>query len=273
MGYRGNFWRATLMLLLPVWAQAAVVEINSDAGIVATADFRNPDGDGDPVMILHGFLQTRDFPTVRRLAGFLADEGHPVLTPTLSLGVPRRSQSLKCEAIHTHTLEQDVQELAQWVDWLYRRTGRPVVLIGHSAGGHVITRYLAQHPDAPLKQVVLISIAPPVGRPPAAGEPQEQGELADYSLAYCSRYPTTRDAFHSYVDWGPSQMIAAMTGAKVPVKVLLGGADQRIKPAWKERLRAGGVVLATVLKAGHFFDGEYEFELNDRIETMLGDGD
>ncbi len=274
MGHCGNLSRAILMLLLlPITAQAAVVELDTDAGIIATADFRNPDGDGDPVLILHGFLQTRDFPTVRRLAGNLADEGHPVLRPTLSLSVPRRSQSLKCEAVHTHSLDQDVQELGQWVAWLHRRTGRRIVLIGHSAGGHVITRYLARYPDAPLKQVILISIAPPVGRKPAAGEPRKEGELAEYSLAYCLRYATTRSAFHSYVDWGPLQMIAAMTGAQIPVKVLVGGNDKRLKPAWLERLRTGGVALAEVPGAGHFFDGDHEFELNDRIDKMLGDGD
>lgn len=275
MRYGGDCWRAILglVLLLPILAQAAVVELGVDANINATAELRNPDGDGDPVLILHGFLQTRDFPTVRRLAGFLADEGHPVLSPTLSLGVPRRSQSLKCEAVHTHTLDQDVQELGQWVAWLHRRTGRPVVLIGHSAGGHVITRYLARYPDAPLKQVILISIAPPAGAPPAAGEPRQEDELAEYSLAYCSRYPTTRSAFHSYADWGPSEMIAAMTGARVPVKVLIGGNDRRLKLPWLVQLQTGGVALVEVPGAGHFFDAEHEFELNDRIEKMLGDGD
>lgn len=273
MNIRGKFekWLLGLVLcVLPMAAVAETVVLELRPGIPATAEFRNPDGADDPVLILHGFLQTRDFPTVRRLAEFLAGEDHPVLTPTLSLGVPARSQSLRCEALHTHDLAQDVAELARWVNWLYERTRRPVVLIGHSAGGHLITRYLARYPASHLKQVILISIAPPAGHPPAGGEPQEGAdELADYALAYCRRYPTTRSAFHSYADWGPEQMIDAMARAAVPVRVVIGGADERLKPEWRALLREAGVALIEVPGAGHFFDDEHEFELDDRIESLL----
>ncbi|RMG32314.1 MAG: alpha/beta fold hydrolase [Gammaproteobacteria bacterium] len=273
MEVRGQFERWLLglvLLVLSMVATAETVTLEMGSGVPATAEFRNADGSGDPVLILHGFLQTRDFPTVRRLAEFLADEDHPVLTPTLSLGVPKRSQSLKCEAIHTHDLDQDVDELARWVDWLYQRMQKPVVLIGHSAGGHAITRYLARYPASRMKRVILISIAPPAGRTPAAGEPQGKGELADYALAYCRRYPTTRGAFHSYADWGAKQMIDAMAKAAVPVSVVIGGADERLEPDWRALLQKAGVTLLEVPGAGHFFDDEHEFELYDNIDTLLG---
>ena len=255
---------------VPGWAETW--RLQAQPGVSATAEYRPGEPDRDPVLILHGFLQTRDFSTVSRLAETLADDGYPVLTPTLSLGVPDRRQSLECEALHLHRLDDDVAELHRWVQRLHRATGRAVTLIGHSAGGHVITRYLAEHRDAPLRRAILISIVPPEGAPPAGGEPADLEAMADYRLGYCQRYPTTPRAFHSYVDWGPDRMLTAMLDSPVPVHVVLGGADERIRPVWRERLRSGGVELKVIPGANHFFDSEHEFDLVERVEAVLDGG-
>ena len=110
-------------------------------------------------MILHGFLQTREFPTVRRLAESLADEGYSVLLPSLTLGLDRRRQSMACEAIHTHSMQQDVDELHAWIEWLNNRNSERPVIIGHSAGGVLITALLGRHRDLPLAGAVLISLS------------------------------------------------------------------------------------------------------------------
>lgn len=269
-------WRNGLIGLGLFWFVACVaaqtVELEVRPGLTATAEFRNPQGTGMPVLILHGFLQTRDFPTVRRLAEALADEGHPVLTPTLSLGVPARSQSLKCEAIHLHTLEEDARELGLWVEWLAQRTGRSVTLIGHSAGGAVISRYLALSPSPAVREAILISIAAPTGHPPKAGEPESEQALGEYAMAYCDRYPTTAKAFHSYADWDGPRIIDAILASEVPVHLVLGGADSRISADWIALLRAKGADLHIIEGANHFFDDAREFELNDTILEILATG-
>ena len=100
--------------------------------------------DKPAVLLLHGFLQTRDFPTVATLARGLRDAGYPVLSPTLSLNIPNRSQSLACEAIHRHSLDDDIGEIARWVDWLKSHGHRSIVLIGHSFGSLQLLAYLCQ---------------------------------------------------------------------------------------------------------------------------------
>ena len=79
---------------VPVQAGSARIELEVVPGITAEADYWPGEADKPAVLILHGFLQTREFPTVRRLAEALADEGYSVLTPSLTLGLNRRRQSL-----------------------------------------------------------------------------------------------------------------------------------------------------------------------------------
>ncbi len=45
------------------------------------------------------------------LLNTVADDDYTVLAPTLTLGLMRRAQSLPCEAIHTHGMDLDVDEL------------------------------------------------------------------------------------------------------------------------------------------------------------------
>lgn len=258
-----------LLWLISFSAFAETVRLEVQPGIIATASYSTGSADKPPVLILHGFLQTNQFPTVHNLAGALAESDFTVLDPTLSLGITSRKQSQPCEALHLQTLDDDVAELAQWVEWLRRRSQRRVVLMGHSAGGHVITRYLHDHPDAPVSQVVLISLGFPTGHPLKV-EPREADAIGRYALGFCQKYPTTPRAFHSYVDWGPRQMLETMQNGAVRPSVILGSGDRRIKPSWINEMREGGVNLLVVEGANHFFDDAHEFDLLDAVETLLG---
>jgi alpha-beta hydrolase superfamily lysophospholipase len=262
-------WTGLLCLLAgQVFADTVSLEVRP--GIRASAVYLKAGPAKGAVLILHGFLQTREFPTVSNLGESLHDADYSVLMPTLSLGIDLRRRSLPCEAIHLHRLDQDVDELAQWVDWLARRQHGPIVLVGHSAGGHVITRYLATHPGAPVKRVVLVSLGYPVGR-----VPHRKGggtrTLGDYSLGFCLRYPTTSVAYHSYVDWSTDKMLDTMQHARMPVDVIIGSSDKRIRPEWVDRMRKGGVKVHIVKGANHFFDSAQEFDLDDLVESLLDD--
>ncbi len=66
------------------WADVVTLELQQ--GLTARAEYRAGARDKPAVLILHGFLQTHNFPTVHNLAEGLVTAGYSVLTPTLTLG-------------------------------------------------------------------------------------------------------------------------------------------------------------------------------------------
>lgn len=259
-------WLVFLAVGVPALAETPELDVLN--GITASATLLRGGTTAHPVLILHGFLQTRQFPTVRRLSVSLNELGYTVLTPTLSLGIPRRRLSQPCEALHLHGLEDDVAELAEWVDWLHRETGQRVVLVGHSAGGQVLTRYLHEHPEGPVERMILISLGYPIGRP-LAPEPRLQDAIGRYTLGFCQNYPTTPVLFRSYVEWGAEQMLNVLKNARVPTSVILGTGDRRIPAAWKKNLLENGVDVVSIPGANHFFDSAHEFDLLDEVVAIL----
>ncbi|MCB1775196.1 MAG: alpha/beta fold hydrolase [Gammaproteobacteria bacterium] len=272
-------WVVALTLLFTsaaVHADSARTELKIRPGLVAEAEFWPGEAGRPAVMILHGFLATRHFPTVRRLAESLADEGFSVLTPTLTLGLSRRRQSMACEALHTHALEDDIAEIRAWADWLHRHAGRPPVLVGHSAGGVQLAAFLDGHPEVPVERALLISLS-------YFGE--EQGHdrfeflraraendnrqrptaMLPYALTYCSTYVTTPPNLLSYLAWDKERLQQALLQATVPVEVIYGGRDERIDKDWVQSLRSGGVPVREVPGANHFFDLAHEFDLLDQV--------
>lgn len=253
-----------IFLLEPAWS--ARVELPMGPEIMGAADFHDAGPASQPVLILHGFLQTSAFRTVQRLHDSLAEEGYTVLSPTLSLGIDRREQSLSCEAVHLRTLGQDAAEVGKWVDWLYQRYHKPVVLIGHSAGGQVLTRYLHDNPHAPVAKLIMISLDPVAGSPPK--HPTAAG-IQVYSLGYCRRFPATPRVFDSYADWGLQKMLQTLHANASITTVILGSADKRIALDTIKALHAAHVQLIEVPGARHFFDNQYEFDLLDVVERLL----
>jgi pimeloyl-ACP methyl ester carboxylesterase len=271
MPFLNRSHKSALLLLFLCFSSslfAEEVDLQLSPGIAATASYLAADGDKNPVLILHGFLQTYNFSTVAHLQENLSDSGYPVLAPTLSLGIDRRRQTLGCEALHLHNLDQEVNELKQWVEWLYAKHQKSVVLIAHSAGGKAVTRYLAEYPDAPVAQIILISFSYLAHKDGQKHGVTEQ-EILPFSLGFCKKYLTTRANFHSYIDWGAAQMINALKQSKHPVSIILGTADKRILPEWKHSLVDAGINIVNIEGANHFFDSTHEFDLFDTVEAVL----
>src|SRR3569833_1002901 len=82
-----------LMSVFSVAAHAAIVQQEMRPGIPANAEYLIGQRSKPAVLLLHGFLQTREFPTVATLARGLQDAGYAVLLPTLSLNIPNRMRS------------------------------------------------------------------------------------------------------------------------------------------------------------------------------------
>lgn len=258
----------------------ASVILEMPTGDSAEAAYWTGEPDMPAILIQHGFLQTHHFPTVRRLALALADSGFTVLTPTLTLGIDRRTASLQCEAVHTHTMEQTRQEIALWVDWLHAKTRKEPVVIGHSAGSINLLDYLVHTPGSPVAHAIFISVTY-FGHGEAAFDSPEHAArahaalargdtgLAEYALDFCRQYVTTPAAYLSYYDWDKQRTDRAFQSSSAPSTLIAGSADARIDLEWIKTLRRHGVEVHIVDGANHFFDQFHEFDLLDEIEKVL----
>jgi len=275
-----------LALVIPTagLAGSARMELSMGSDLVAEADYWPGMADMPAILIMHGFLQTGEFSTVRRLAESLADEGFSVLTPTLTLGLNRRRQSLACEAVHTHSLQQDVAELTAWTQWLARHAGKAPVVVGHSTGGVPLAAMLESGGDAAIRQAMLISMVsfdwvPEHGdlaglKRRAVAKLEEAGDEIDvYSLGYCRNYVTTAAALLSYLDWDQDRLSRALIDATVPVTVIFGEKDEQADRVWLDSLRTGGVEVRPVVGANHFFDLAHEFDLLDEVVKVVTESD
>jgi pimeloyl-ACP methyl ester carboxylesterase len=267
-----------LLAAHPVQSETITHKLPNDT--VATAQWLAGDEDKKVILLLHGFLQTRDFFTVRRLGEALNEMGYNVLLPTLTLGIANRQQSLACEAIHMHSLEQDVEEIGNWVDWLHQHTDKKVALIGHSVGSLELLAYLANEPDPPVSQAILISLIAFAQGPIAKENETERqqallqlandgNELSNYRLAFCDRYTTTPANYLSYMAWNGNKTLENLNNLNIAPTIVLGGEDRRLGEDWLPSLRQTNAEVVQIDGANHFFDREYEFDLMDSVIELL----
>ncbi len=263
------------LLLVPAAAPGAVVEIHTGGNLSATAEFR-PGKPGKPaVLVLHGFLQTREFGIVKSIADSLADEGYTVLSPNLSLGVSRRKNSLDCQALHLHDMDGDVREIQQWVQWLRERGYRKIVGVGHSFGATQLLAWREQYRerDFALIGVSIVGSAPIVleSRPPPPGRTtvrkKPDAGLIHAPLSFCEIYTAPARNYASYQQWDENRILSALKYAGSRTDVILGSEDKFPPPNWGNRLAGTGAKIHRIKNANHFMDGTQEF---DMLDTLLG---
>lgn len=272
----------TSCLLQLNYVNAEVIEKKLSNGQIITAEFNKGDPSQPAIFLLHGFLQTREAHTVERIYNSLIDNDFTVLSPTLSLGISHRELSLACEAIHSHTIQSDAAEIELWSRWLHKKTGKKVILIGHSAGSVVELSYLNDYPHKHVDQGIFISLGY-FGSAPGSNETVADGKratqnikqgkksLAKYGLSYCKEYVTTAENYLSYYQWQPEKILTSMKKLKIPITIIIGGDDKRITKDWSKSMKESHIKTLVVKGAGHFFDEEYEFDLHDIIEDILSE--
>jgi pimeloyl-ACP methyl ester carboxylesterase len=267
-----------LISLFPVAAHAMIVQQEMRPGISADAEYLVGERSKPAVLMLHGFLQTRDFPTMTMLARGLQEAGYTVLLPTLSLNIPNRSQSLACEAVHRHSLDDDIAEIGRWVIWLKSRGHRAVVLLGHSFGGMQLLAYLSAQPDAAVKGYIGASLVEAqigsASRPALIAQLEsrvhgKQRALVTQTLSFCRKYPSTPEGLLSYVRWDQARLLAALKQSPVGVKLIMGDADNTLGRGWLKALQHVQTPMAIVRGASHFMGGEHEFDLLDQTLRYL----
>jgi pimeloyl-ACP methyl ester carboxylesterase len=270
-----------VLLSVSLSLQAEEIQLKMPNGLMANADFSQGAEEQPVVIILHGFLQTYEFPTVARLANSLREEEFTVLSPSLTLGIDHRKQSLSCEAIHNHNMADDAQEVGAWVKWLHEQTGQPVTLIGHSIGSLNLLGFMLTEPSEQVERLVLISLLNldedkishnTETSYQRALDNQARGKrgLANYSLSFCERYPSEVDDFLSYRSWTTDRTITALQTVNLPTYIILGSKDERMTAKWRSELATTPAEIVLVEGAGHFFDTQYEFDLLDEVLSATG---
>ncbi|MDX2504129.1 MAG: DUF1749 domain-containing protein [Gammaproteobacteria bacterium] len=258
---------------------ATEVSIPLGDSLYGLAEYTEGDKDKPAVFILHGILQTRRFSTTQIITEFFEESGYTTLRPTISLGVDSRKKSLACEAIHTHTMETDIEEIAQWVQWLKEKTHQPIILIGHSAGATQLVAYLDKYQNTRItpKKTILISPAYFGNRPSSYATHSEiekarkaiaLGQLgpAPFGFIYCEKYVSLPEAYLSYIEWSQKRITEALLNISSPVSLLFGSSDQRIDPTWPGTLTEMGLDVQITDDANHFFHDVHEFDMLDFIE-------
>jgi esterase/lipase len=284
MGNKGEAMRhiatALLSSFVMTFAQAEIVTLTLPDKPAARAEYLAGKPDKPAVLILHGFLQTHEFPTVQRLGEGLHGEGYTVLAPTLSLGVPHRKQSLPCEAIHTHTYKEDFKELDNWLNWLKKKGHKSYVAIGHSQGSVGSLAYVLGKPPLPASRFIAVSIVDvTASRDPATNKRIEadlrkrtaQGDrnLVTQPLSYCPKFAGTPESLLSYQEWSPERILKGLKQLSIPTTLIMGSSDERLGPNWIDQLQKTGKTIHIVKGANHFLDGEHEFTLLDMVLADL----
>lgn len=266
------------MMSLP--AAAETIEARLPSGITAYANFDIGKPSLPAILVLHGFLQTHQSPPMSTLADNLASRGYTVLSPTISLNINRRNQSMACEAAHTHKMEEGVAEVSFWVNWLNDKGYKNIIPVGFSSTSNIeILLYNAQGSHPAIKRAVLISLNPLIrdsaerSRVRAAMSAKRQADskkLGFYSLGYCkNNYAATASSYLSYAEYDDSKVLELLKQTPVPTEVILGSTDTILPRHWVSRIKALNTKVTIIDDANHFFYGANEFDLAAEIENIL----
>jgi len=273
-------WLLIGICVLCASARADIVELGLPNKLVARAEFRAGESSKPAVLLLHGFLQTHEFPLIHRMTESLSSAGYTVLAPSLSLGISHRKQSLACEALHTHTQDDAIKEIGAWLTWLKARNVRSVVLLGHSFGSMQALAYVTERRDPIVSKLIGVSIIEgrmkiqvpdyntlmrEIRAMAAAGE----SKAVTQPFSFCQKFRASPKSLLSYLEWSPEKIVREINRSRLPIVFIMGGQDDRLGPGWIDQLAKTRAKLQIIKGANHFMDGEYEFDLQDLVLAEL----
>ncbi|MDH5484402.1 MAG: alpha/beta hydrolase [Gammaproteobacteria bacterium] len=262
-------------------ALAREVQLTMPNKQTAIAHYWPNDKNKTAVLVLHGFLQTSEFSTIQFITDELVNNDYPVLAPTLSLNVNLRRQSLACDSVHTHNINDNNQEIKRWIQLLEQQGYQSIILIGHSSGNLQLISYLHDYPDPAIK--ALIAVSPGTTWNPYKLEQTQHdillateaakkssSTLNKYSLGFCeNNYTATAENYLSYANWSDTYLLNAIKQLNISTDVIIGNKDPYLPARWIERLRQQNINITVIDGANHFFSGDAEFLLQDSIITIL----
>lgn len=270
------------LVWLPAYAQV-VSQTIPNTNLKAEAEYIVGNSDKPAVLILHGFLTTNQFHTIVSVAQNLQLEGYTTLAPTLTLNISQRRTSVKCNAIHTHTMESDLNEIQAWIDFLKKQGHQKIVLLGHSSGSQTILEYLHTREEKEISLAIFTSLFHLSGAELGTYEEDikkaknavanRENRPQKYSFLFCNQnYFATPESFLSYVRMDRQYTLAALSKIKTPSYTIMGGEDKRYQKVgreWLSDLKSTKTQLIVIPGANHFFSSEYEFDLQDTLTRIL----
>jgi alpha/beta superfamily hydrolase len=93
--------------------------------------------------------------------------------------------------------------------------------------------------------------------------------LAQVAFGHCKKYVAPPGALLSYMAISRDGILDSLATAPVPVEVVMGGKDDRMGADWVQRMTARGIAVRVIPGASHFFDNQYEFDLQEAMLQAL----
>lgn len=263
---------------------SAEITVSLPGGIVANADFRKGESGRPVVFLLHGFMSTHTLNIIQLMSEELENQGFAVLAPTLSLNINNRRTGANCEAIHTHTMESDVKEIAWWVNWLKDKGYKNVIMAGFSTGSLQIAIFLAANKNDIIKKAVLVSPAYLAGAPFSPVEEKadiitatemlakHELKLNNFHLSYCNgNFVAPPEVFLSYKKWTSTQLLKVTREISIPYTVISGEEDHRFGIKLAKEFKKINTPLVIIPGANHFFDSPNEFDFLDKFIRVVAE--
>lgn len=271
-----------LLFALPLQAKQVILQA-STSHVEGQARYLDNGHNRPALLILHGFSATHNYPTVQALQDYFSLSGFTTLAPTLSLQIPLRSQPVQCNSLHTHTLQQDIAEVNAWIDWLEQQGHQDIILIGHSSGSQTLLEAMIPHTPKSIKALILTSLFYLNGEELGNLESEiqiaqdllSQGNNAPrkFNFLFCQNdYLATPESYLSYLTITRARVLETINQLDIPSYSVMGSADSRytqVGEKWLRELNASQTELSVIEGANHFFTGEHEGLLHDRVEAII----
>jgi hypothetical protein len=90
-----------------------------------------------------------------------------------------------------------------------------------------------------------------------------------HELSFCTKYLGTPRSFYSYQTWTTGKILKVVKKLKTPLKIIMGGGDNRIRKNWISELKTTGKPISVIDGANHFMDGFNEFDLLELVLQEL----
>ena len=278
MSFRNLTLAVVAMLFGIVPARAETVSLDHD-GLVLLADLEGDLAADRFVVLVHGTLAHKDMELIEALQLSLTDQDVGSLAISLSFAESAREGMFDCTHPHRHRMDDALEEIDVWLDWVADQRSAPVVLLGHSRGGAQVAWYAGERGHDSLEGVVLMAPAYETsladrmksyeGRYGAdlghfirearalieAGQPDALIDVPGF--LYCPDTQASAEAVISYYDDEDRRDSPTMTARSTLPTLVIAASEDNVVPLVEERFQALSetprVTLEVIQDAGHMF--------------------
>lgn len=184
--------------------------------------------------------------------------------------------------VHTHLINEDLSEIKYWVNWLTQKGYENIVLIGFSSTGNVgVLLHNTQGSHPAVNKSILISMNPVAvnqaelkkARSTKMSLPEKNTKPGTYSVGYCRKnFIATLNSYLSYAQYHDTNVLSLISQNTVPTEFIFGTSDTILPSNWIAQITAikPQAQITVIKNTNHFFDGEFEFDLAEKVEQSLG---